>query len=322
MNDFAPSDDADQMLADLGDDAGLAEEAGFDSVFVLQHYLSNLTTLQPMPLLAYLAATTSRIRLGTNIVILPLAHPVALAEDLATVNHLCGGRLIAGFGMGYRENEFRSFRVGLDERVARFESSVRLLRDLWSGAEVTATGASFDLHGERMGAPVPADGIPIWVGAGPHRTGARRAAELGDAWILPPQSPPAKLAGLLETYREASRAAGRGEGRPVIRRDVYLDRDHARAEEEGNRIRAEHLQGYQQLAANPFASGDSAAPPPAVDSYVFGSPAYCVERLAELAELGIEDVVIRLRWPRQDRSSALRSLDLFHGEVMSRMTPS
>src|SRR5580693_2707140 len=134
MNDFPPGAVAADRVAQLREQVRAAAQSGIDSVWVLQHYLGNMPTLQPLPLLSALAADAGDMFLGTNMFILPLRHPVGVAEEFATLDHLSGGRVIAGFGLGYRENEFASFGVGLDERVERFEESIQIVRGLWSGA--------------------------------------------------------------------------------------------------------------------------------------------------------------------------------------------
>ena len=163
MNDFPPGAVAADRVPLLREQVRAASAAGLDSVWVLQHYLGNMPTLQPLPLLSALAADAGPMFLGTNMFILPLRHPVAVAEEFATLDHLAGGRVIAGFGMGYRENEFASFGVPMDERASRFEESIAIVRGLWSGAPVSFRGRHFDRRGP---AAEPAAGA------------ARRAADL------------------------------------------------------------------------------------------------------------------------------------------------
>ena len=183
-------------------------------MWLLNHFLGNMQTLQPLPTLAALAEHAGDMRLGTNMFILPLRHPVAVAEEFATLDQITGGRAIAGFGLGYRSNEFDSFGISMDDRVARYEESVAVLRGLWADEPFTFEGEHFTIRGQRIGIPpVQPGGPPIWVGAGVHRAGARRAARLGDAWIVPPHAEPEKLRTILAYYREQRLALGRGEAR-------------------------------------------------------------------------------------------------------------
>src|SRR6476620_537039 len=149
MNDFPPGTLAADRVALLREQVRAASEAGIDSVWVLQHYLGNMPTLQPVPLLSALAADAGAMFLGTNMFILPLRHPVGVAEEFATLDHLSGGHAIAGFGMGYRDNEFAAFGVPMDERAERFEESVEIVRSLWTGETTAYAGKHFRIDGEQ-----------------------------------------------------------------------------------------------------------------------------------------------------------------------------
>src|SRR3954453_16959629 len=95
MNDYPAGADVASRREQLGEQALAAREAGIESVWLLQHYLGNMPTLQPVPLLGWLAARVPDIGLGTNMFILPLRHPVAVAEEFATLDQLSDGRIVA-----------------------------------------------------------------------------------------------------------------------------------------------------------------------------------------------------------------------------------
>lgn len=188
---------------------------------------------------------------GTNMFILPLRHPVAVAEEFATIDHLSGGNVIAGFGMGYRDNEFESFGVPMDERVGRFEESVEIIRELWSGRTISYQGKHFQLDEQRISLePVQPYGPKIWIGAGAHKTGARRAARLGDAWIIPPHVTPDRLDVVLGHYRAERDLLGKAsDGELVVRRELVLDENPDRAREIGVRARGALTQKYSAFNA-------------------------------------------------------------------------
>ncbi|MFD0658799.1 LLM class flavin-dependent oxidoreductase [Thermocatellispora tengchongensis] len=186
MNDFAPHISPSSRIGQMREQVRAARDAGMHSIWVLNHYLGNMATMQPLVTLAALAEHAGEMKLGTNMFILPLRHPVAVAEEFATLDHITGGNVIAGFGMGYRGNEYAAFGIPMEQRVARYEESVELIRRLWRAEPVTFEGEHFTVRGERIGIPPVQPGGPrIWVGAGVHKTGARRAARLGDTWIIP-----------------------------------------------------------------------------------------------------------------------------------------
>ncbi|WP_200304634.1 LLM class flavin-dependent oxidoreductase [Streptomyces adelaidensis] len=324
MNDFPPGTVPAERVGALREQVRAARDAGISSVWVLQHYLGNMPTLQPVPLLGALAADAGSMHLGTNMFILPLRHPVAVAEEFATIDHLTGGRVIAGFGMGYRENEFASFGVPMDERVTRYEESVHIIRALWQGIPVTFAGRHFRLDDQRISLPpLQTGGPPVWIGAGPHRTGARRAARLGDAWIVPPHVSPTRLRTLMGHYRDERQRLGRPDGGGlVVRRELLLDEDRERARAIGVAARSELTRKYAAFNA-PDATdsyrhlqSDSAAADVAEESYLFTDPESCVQALKELERQGITDVILRMQWFDLPQERMLRSLDMFRDRVL------
>jgi alkanesulfonate monooxygenase SsuD/methylene tetrahydromethanopterin reductase-like flavin-dependent oxidoreductase (luciferase family) len=323
MNDFPPGAVAADRVPLLREQVRAASAAGLDSVWVLQHYLGNMPTLQPLPLLSALAADAGPMFLGTNMFILPLRHPVDVAEEFATLDHLTGGRVIAGFGMGYRENEFASFGVPMDERASRFEESIEIVRGLWSGAPVTFRGRHFSLEDQRLSLPPVQPGGPrIWIGAGPHKVGARRAARLGNAWIIPPHETPERLRTLLGVYREER--AARGLGAPaevVVRRELVLDPDRERARAIGVTARGALTRQYAAFNAPDQSAGyshlqsDAAAEQTADRSYLFTDPQSAVTALKELEAQGFTYVILRMQWFDLAQEQMLRTLELFRDHV-------
>ncbi|MEV4139057.1 LLM class flavin-dependent oxidoreductase [Dactylosporangium sp. NPDC049742] len=324
MNDFPQGTIAADRVGELREQVSFARECGIDSIWLLHHYLGSMPTLQPVPTLAALAQQAEGMHIGTNMFILPLHHPVQVAETFATLDHLSGGRAIAGFGMGYRENEFAAFGIPLDERVSRYTESVEIIRALWSGEPVTYAGKHYSLDDARISLPpVQQGGPPIWVGAGMHKTGARRAAQLGDAWIVPPHASLAKLAELVQVERAERARLGRPlNGEVVVRRELVLDRDRERARERGIRARLGVTQQYAKYNA-PDATAqyrhlqnEAAAAEVADEAYLFTDPATCVAKLRELEEAGVTTVILRAQWYDLPHEDMLATLKLFADEVL------
>jgi alkanesulfonate monooxygenase SsuD/methylene tetrahydromethanopterin reductase-like flavin-dependent oxidoreductase (luciferase family) len=323
MNDFPPGTVAAERVPLLREQVRAARDAGLESVWVLQHYLGNMPTLQPLPLLAALAADAGNMFLGTNMFILPLRHPVAVAEEFATLDHLSAGRVIAGFGLGYRENEFASFGVGLDERAGRFEESIELVRALWSGERVDFAGRYFAVTGQRISLPPVQPGGPrIWIGAGAHRAGARRAARLGDAWIVPPHVAPDRLRVVLGHYLAERERLGRGEpAAVVVRRELVLDDDPERAMQVGLAARGALTRKYAEFnppdatASYRHLQGEASAAEVAGESYLFTDPDTCIAALKQLQQQGITDVIVRMQWFDLPQERMLQTLRLFRDRV-------
>ncbi len=163
-----------------------AEELGFHSVWATEHVIVGPEAVDPYgrvyaPLvaLAWLAARTERIGLGTSIVLVPLHHPIHLAKEAATLQELSGGRLTLGIGVGWHRDEYEHMGVEFDGRGRRADEALRLMQALWSGERAfDGRWWSFD---DASFEPLPSPPPEIWVGGSSQRA-LRRARELGDAW--------------------------------------------------------------------------------------------------------------------------------------------
>ena len=163
----------------------LAEEVGFELGAVGHHSFTPETgdPAAPFVLLAAIAARTSRLRLATGIFLLPLHHPVAVAEQVATLDRISGGRAILGVGIGYRPYEYEGFGVPFKRRGRRMSEALELIRSAWETGRYGYEGSEFSLPELAVTPrPVQKPHPPIWVGA-VARAAQERAARLGDAWI-------------------------------------------------------------------------------------------------------------------------------------------
>ena len=166
--------------------AELAEELGYDSVWVTEHIIVGPEGVDPYgrvydPLvtLGWIAGWTERIGLGTSIVLVPLHQPMHLAKEAATLQELSGGRLTLGFGMGWHEDEYRFMGVPFERRGRRGDEAIRLMRALWSG-ERDFEGELWSFH-DATSEPLPSPPPEIWIG-GSSPAAIRRARRLGDVW--------------------------------------------------------------------------------------------------------------------------------------------
>lgn len=187
-----------------------AERLGFDSVWTSEHHFWNdAYTPSLMPLCAALAARTSRVQIGTAVLLAPLYEPIRLAEDAAVVDLIAEGRLLLGIGAGWREEEFETLRVPLSERGPRIVDTVATLRQAWAGEPVVG-GETVSYPGVRVTPRPPTPtGPPVWVGAG-AKGAVKRAGRLGDGYIGNFQAPPELFAQQCAWVREgiAERPAG------------------------------------------------------------------------------------------------------------------
>jgi probable F420-dependent oxidoreductase len=166
--------------------AELAEELGFDSVWATEHIIVGPDGVDPYgrvyaPLvtLGWVAGLTSRVALGTSIVLAPLHHPMHLAKEVATLQELSGGRFTLGVGMGWHRDEFDFMGIEFDGRGRRGDEAILLMRAVWGG-ERDFEGQYWSFH-DATSEPHPSPQPGIWVGGGSDRA-VRRARELGDVW--------------------------------------------------------------------------------------------------------------------------------------------
>jgi probable F420-dependent oxidoreductase len=166
-----------------------AEELGFDDVWVSEHiivpkdggYPPSPNFWDPVLTLTWAAAATSRVRLGTSVLVLPLRHPLPLAKELATLQNLSGGRLILGAGVGWLEAEFDALGVPFKERGRRMDEGIAMMRAVWSQDPVSFDAKWIPAKIKAMRTqPQPIVPIPIWIG-GSSDAAIRRALRM-DGW--------------------------------------------------------------------------------------------------------------------------------------------
>ncbi|MFI6522876.1 LLM class flavin-dependent oxidoreductase [Spirillospora sp. NPDC050679] len=180
------------------------ERGGFDSLWVTEKATG--PGGDPNVTLAYAAALTSRIKLGHAVMTLPGRSPALVAQELATLDRLAGGRLLPAFGLGQRDpGEQQAFGVRREERAAIFEEALPLLRRLWAEDEVTHHGERFRYDGLRV-RPKPVErGFDVWMG-GASDAELRRAGRLSDGWLAAFSTPAEGEQGRLTVQRAAAEA--------------------------------------------------------------------------------------------------------------------
>ena len=186
---------------DLAELAQAAERAGFDSFYVTEHPIPGNRFLKhgghhapdPFVALSWVAASTTTLRILTNLTVLPYRNPFLLAKTVATLDRLSKGRMILGVGTGYLKPEYAALGVDFEERNELFDESIDVMRQVWTGEAVTHTGRHFDAQ-DVSALPRPAQStVPIWIG-GNSRLSRRRVAQKAQGWMpMPNPAAAAKL---------------------------------------------------------------------------------------------------------------------------------
>jgi probable F420-dependent oxidoreductase len=204
-----------------------AEELGYDGVFLPDHLLPPEPygpayggVYEPLITLSFIAAATSRIRLGTSILILPLRDPFLVAKQAATLDRLAPGRVVLGVGTGWEEREFAAVGVSFAERGRRTDSAIRLIRHLHTVGQGPFEDEYYGFEVGSFG-PRPTVPVPILVG-GKSPAAFRRATRLGDGWhglLMAPREFGERAADLRaragRPFEAGARVAWTGDDRPL-----------------------------------------------------------------------------------------------------------
>ena len=159
-----------------------AEDMGFHSLWFTDRVFHQINILETFTLMTVAATVTSRVRLGTAVLLFVLRHPVLVAKAMATLDHLSGGRVTLGISLGGRDNEFGPMGVSMRRRVSKFTEDLTVMRKLWTERNVTFHGRFYDMDDVNVDPkPVQKSGIPIIIGGSADAV-YKRAAE-ADGWV-------------------------------------------------------------------------------------------------------------------------------------------
>jgi alkanesulfonate monooxygenase SsuD/methylene tetrahydromethanopterin reductase-like flavin-dependent oxidoreductase (luciferase family) len=248
-----------------------ARDAGLESLFLGEHHATGGPYYQNAPMLGRLLAEWGERPVGA-LFLLPLWHPVLLAEQVGTLASLTTGRFILQCALGGGDDQFGGMGVPLRGRVARFESTLAVLRRLLAGDEVT-TDEPLSLRAAR-GGPLPPEPVDVWIGASAPAA-IDRAARLGDGWIAAPGLTPTEAARQIEEYRSRCAAHDRPVGVTAIRRDVHVGADRSDARRVVDPILSH---GYRGLPT---------------ESLVFGGASQVSAAFGDLGDLGYSHILVR-----------------------------
>lgn len=268
--------------------ARAADDAGLDSLSLGDHHAMASPYWQNTPMLGRLLAEWGPRPVGC-LFLLPLWHPVLVAEHIGTLASLTDAPFVVQTGIGHGHAQFAAMNADYGTRGRTLEESVRVVKAILAGEEVDSP---------LVGGPVeiglrPAQPVEWWIGGGPAPVAIERAARLGDAWYGGPGLTPDTAAAQLDIYLGACADAG-VDPRPIVRKDVVVATEPGRARGAADELLA---RGYRGLGP---------------DQVVVGTPAEVAESLSGFAALGFTDVICRCMAVPQPL--ALETIELL-GEV-------
>jgi len=324
---------------ELGD---LAEPLGFDSIFALEHHFTGYS-MSPAPtqLLSYFAGRTKRLALGTAVIVLPWHDPIRVAEQIALLDILCGGRCLFGFGRGAASVEYAGFRIPMEEARARFVESAQLIRKALSEPE-------FEWHGEHY--QIPRTSIRPRPVSHPERRffvssvtpeSAEIMAKLGFGMMVIMQNEWPKAAADIDRFREVAAAVGHTPPPPIILTNVSVaesrDEAHDRAMthlgrkwdsidnhyhfSDGHLATVKGYESYGKMARTYAKMKEDAAREKATEFYVkiqiVGTPDDCIQQIAELRALtGTDHLIADFSYGGMPHEEGEQNMRLFADRVV------
>ncbi len=324
---YPQGEDMVRRTEDQMEQARLADKLGFDSLLKSQHLAGYpLQEFQQVPFLARAMAEAPNMRLLTGVMLLSLHKPLDIAEQLATLDVMSGGRLIFGIGLGYREVEFKAFGTTQKERVPRFMENLEAIRRLWTEDEVSMKGSHFELDRVRVSLkPAQKPHPPIWIGA--NADGAiRRAAALGDSWFINPHQKMETIERQLDVYRRALDDADKPFPAELpLAREVFIAPSREDAMRQCGPFLAEKYKIYHQWGqgkAMPEGDNDLSLALEELheDRFLLGPADQIAEELIRYRRrLGINYMVINFHWVGMPQELVLEQMQMFGEEVMPKV---
>ena len=277
--------------------AETAEAVGLDSIWLSDHTVTRNPSLDITCLFAMIAARTRHVKMGPSVLTLPTRHPVQVAKTYATLDYISGGRMIMAVGSGGDLRELAACGVPIQERGARLDEGILILRKLWTESHVTHHGRFYSFDDVTL-EPKPHDGpLDIWIG-GKSDAILKRTARLGDGWFPALTSPD-------EFKRDMAKliAFGDQQGRKMNPREAgvllftYVTDDAERA----------------RRIMEPFVRALPLPPEEVAARFVVGSAAQCVEKIQRFVEAGCSKFVLRPSCPPAD---VLPQINLYGREIL------
>lgn len=253
-----------------------AEQLGFSDLWVTENTLDHVTCFDPVVILTYAAAVTSKIRLGCSVVVLQIHSPLMVAHQWACLDYVSQGRAILGVGIG-RDHHYRQFEVSQEGRVSRFREELDIIRALWREEKVTYHGRFYHLDSEAMQPKPVQQPLPVWMGVG-HPDAVRRAGRLADGWMGSGGSRIADFQASVPILKEALVRHGRDPANFPISKRLFMAVD-----ERPEAARRELLRWFTDVYRNP----------PGVDICgIHGTPEQVRARLEEVVAMGANHLLL------------------------------
>lgn len=293
--------DSRELMDTLVEQVNSMAELGFDSLSLGDHHLTRDHYLQVLPTMSRMTAHSGSMQL-LPLFLLPFYNPIILAEQVATMDVISGGRTTMICGLGYQSEVHVAMQTPQRRRVSRFVETFEIMRLLWSRDDVTYSGKHYKIESGISINPKPvAQPLPMWIAA-EAEPAILRTAKMADGWVMSPGWTPDLIKERIQVYRNALQEYGRGDQKVdiVLRRDVHLAQNSDSAQRE-----AQHLyeQGYRGFPPKELA-----------ESLIVGGPDVCIRYLENVQSLGVTHVLFRCALDQ--REQAMQTIRVLGTEVI------
>ena len=254
-------------------------ELGFASLSLGDHHVTPNHYFQALPTMSHLSAHSGDMRL-IPLFLLPFYNPILLAEQLATLDVISGGRTTVICALGHQPEAHAAFQTSQRVRVSRFVETFEIMRLLWSQDDATYAGKHYAFDGVSIN-PKPMNGpLPMWIGANADPA-IRRTARIADAWVINPSWIPPYVEERLAFYRAALDKLGRSDdvSEVILRRDLHLSDSEAAARKEADQLFREGYRGFGEWEMR--------------ESLIVGGPEECIATLERFERMGVTHVLFR-----------------------------
>jgi alkanesulfonate monooxygenase SsuD/methylene tetrahydromethanopterin reductase-like flavin-dependent oxidoreductase (luciferase family) len=323
----------------LGD---LAEPLGFDSLMALEHHFTGYAmSPAPLQLLAYFAGRTRRIALGTAVIVLPWYDPIRVAEGIALLDIMCGGRCLFGFGRGAASVEYEGMRIPMGEARGRFAEAAQIVVMALSQPQFEFKGEYFNIPRTSIRPRAVSHPERRFYASSVSPESATLMAKLGFSMLLIMQNEWSKCAGDIEKFYKIAAEAGHQPRRPLILTNVACAESRSEANEraleymgakwdsiethyrfgDGHLAKVRGYESYAALAKTYAKLKDPVARTKATEFYVSiqitGTPDDCLQKIAELKRLtGLDHLICEFAWGGLPHEEAEGNMRLFAAEVL------
>lgn len=305
----------------------LAEEVGFDSAWISEHhFLEDGYCPSPAVIAGAMAAVTSKIRIGSSGIILPLHNPVRVAEDAAVVDNISNGRFDLGVVLGYRKEEFEGMGVPMKQRPSRMDEGIEVLEKALSGEQFSYEGKRHKFENATLTPKPVQNPIPLYVGAF-EEPAIRRAGRYGYPLLIGPGRTVDMVRDTLGFYNDEAEKSGRDPSavEHILLRETFVASNRDEAIEGGNKFIISMYKFYFTLGVKMFVRGqqlkdldDPLFEHLAEERFIIGTPQDCINEIEMYRdELGINYISCRMVFPQATNEVISNLIETFGKDVIS-----